>query len=270
MRKVMLLVLTLLVSASAMPVDAQLREILRGARDLARDAKDTVRTVQSLSSVSFGDTRAARNTAAQTDDEDGGGYVPYGSTGGSGASAAGVSGAGAALDSGSQVFFYSASWCKFCDRARSHMQARQVAFVEKDIESDPNNRAEYDRLRTRGVPVLLFGTKTMSGFSAAHFDQAYSDFQARLGGGAGTAASAAPAAAPAEVRRAEGVAFQAGDALTSKIAGIKLMSDPSRTAPVVAALSKSQSIVYLGEERNGFLKVATDAGDGWIDRLLVK
>jgi glutaredoxin len=244
MRLFILIVTAFVTVLVAAPAPAQFGDILRDVRNVARDARDAVVAVRSLTTVTFGESRPANAPAASNGPN--------------------ASGAGAALDSGSEVFLYSTSWCKYCDRAREHMQARQIQFVEKDIESSPNNRAEYDQLRSRGIPVLLFGTKTMSGFSTSAFDKMYGEFQTRLSGSADPSTDTAGSPGTAQTGLA------AGTALTSKLAEIKVHSDASRAAQVVGTVARSQTIVYLGEERDGFLKVATDVGDGWVDRLLVK
>jgi curli biogenesis system outer membrane secretion channel CsgG len=64
-------------------------------------------------------------------------------------------------------------------------------------------------------------------------------------------------------------AFNAGDVLKPKIAGIKLLSAPNNSAKEIAALTQADQMVFEGGEQNGFLKVVTPRGSGWISKLLV-
>ena len=54
---------------------------------------------------------------------------------------------------------------------------------------------------------------------------------------------------------AAGVGANEGDVIYPKINNVKLMAQPSDTAKVVATLAKSDELVYMGEERSGYLKV---------------
>jgi hypothetical protein len=61
-----------------------------------------------------------------------------------------------------------------------------------------------------------------------------------------------------------------GDVMVAKIAGAKVLRNPQDSAGVLMALSKTDEVLYLGEERNGFLKVTSPQGDGWVKKVLLK
>lgn len=64
------------------------------------------------------------------------------------------------------VTLYSTSWCGWCRKSRQLMQALGIAFVEKNVESDPRAAAEKDRLAPGfGVPVLVRGGEVMRGYN---------------------------------------------------------------------------------------------------------
>jgi hypothetical protein len=67
-----------------------------------------------------------------------------------------------------------------------------------------------------------------------------------------------------------GAAFDAGDVITGKIGGLKLYSQPSKTSKVVASLGKGEEIIYTGEEKNGFMSVQGNSGEGWVEKILIK
>lgn len=66
-----------------------------------------------------------------------------------------------------------------------------------------------------------------------------------------------------------GAAYNEGDVLGPKIDNIKLMAAPSDAAKVNAQLKKTDDLVYLGEEKDGFLKVQGSAAEGWVKKTLV-
>jgi hypothetical protein len=65
-------------------------------------------------------------------------------------------------------------------------------------------------------------------------------------------------------------AASAGDVMMAKIAGVKVLKNPADSAGELMALSKTDEVLYLGEEKNGFLKVTSPRGDGWVKKVLLK
>ncbi len=164
-----------------------------------------------------------------------------------------------------KVILYRTAWCGHCKRAAAYMERKGVAFVERDIETNPSYRNEYAKAGGgRGVPVIVFGEKTMTGFSEKAFDKHYAAFQARP----------APAASGREMgdvdSRSDTIAPQAGQTMLGKIAGVKVYTQPSKTSEKLVVLSKTDEVIYMGEERDGLYRVTTEKGDGWVDKLLLR
>ncbi len=65
-----------------------------------------------------------------------------------------------------------------------------------------------------------------------------------------------------------GSAYNEGDVLSPKI-NIKLLGTPTDGGKVVASLTKEDDMVFMGEEKDGFLKVQASAGEGWVKKALV-
>ncbi|HET9645137.1 MAG TPA: CsgG/HfaB family protein [Burkholderiaceae bacterium] len=61
-----------------------------------------------------------------------------------------------------------------------------------------------------------------------------------------------------------------GDVLVPKIAGAKVLRTPQDGAAELQTLSKSDEVLYLGEEKNGFMKVTAPKGDGWVKKVLLR
>ncbi|MGH7468842.1 MAG: CsgG/HfaB family protein [Longimicrobiales bacterium] len=71
------------------------------------------------------------------------------------------------------------------------------------------------------------------------------------------------AAAPA------GPVYSEGDVIRPKIDNVKLLVKPNDTEGEIATLKKTDELVYLGVEKDGFLQVQGAAGSGWIKKLLI-
>lgn len=68
------------------------------------------------------------------------------------------------------VVVYGASWCSACRQAESWLEDNGIPFVEKDIEEDPEARAEMQRkaraagVPTTGIPVIDVNGRLLTGF----------------------------------------------------------------------------------------------------------
>lgn len=66
-----------------------------------------------------------------------------------------------------------------------------------------------------------------------------------------------------------GAVFSPGAVLRPKIDSVKLLEAPKDGAAEVVSLSKSDELVFLGEETDGFIRVQSGKGGGWIRTMLV-
>jgi glutaredoxin len=75
-----------------------------------------------------------------------------------------------------EVIIYGASWCGVCKQAAGYLRAKQVPFVEKDIEREPGARSEMQAkaraqgVSTSGIPVIDVYGKLMGGFDRGQLD----------------------------------------------------------------------------------------------------
>ncbi len=67
-----------------------------------------------------------------------------------------------------------------------------------------------------------------------------------------------------------GAVFNEGDVLSPKIAGIKLLAEPSDTAKTVATLGRNDEVVVVGGEKDGFINVQGASGSGWVKIVLAQ
>ena len=54
-----------------------------------------------------------------------------------------------------------------------------------------------------------------------------------------------------------------------KIAGVKAYKNAAEGA-VVATLSKTDEVIFEGEEKDGFMKVETGKGTGWVKAIMMR
>jgi hypothetical protein len=66
-----------------------------------------------------------------------------------------------------------------------------------------------------------------------------------------------------------GAVYEEGDVVVPKIDNIKLLAAPDAAAKELATLMKTQELVYLGEEKDGFIRVQAASGAGWVKSVLV-
>jgi curli biogenesis system outer membrane secretion channel CsgG len=66
-----------------------------------------------------------------------------------------------------------------------------------------------------------------------------------------------------------GAVFAEGDVVAPKIDNIKVLAEPKDGSRTVGTVGKADDLVYLGEEKDGFVKVQGSSGEGWIKKALV-
>jgi hypothetical protein len=66
-----------------------------------------------------------------------------------------------------------------------------------------------------------------------------------------------------------GAVFNEGDTVLPKIANVKILAEPNDGAKVIATLTKGDEMIVVGEEKNGYLKVESGDGGGWVRKVLV-
>jgi glutaredoxin len=56
------------------------------------------------------------------------------------------------------IMFYSTAWCPDCTRARAFLDKQRVAYVNVDIDENPEGRAVVEKLNrgNRSVPTIVF------------------------------------------------------------------------------------------------------------------
>jgi curli biogenesis system outer membrane secretion channel CsgG len=66
-----------------------------------------------------------------------------------------------------------------------------------------------------------------------------------------------------------GMSFNDGDVLTPKIDNVKLLADCADGARAVTTVKKADELVFLGQEKNGYVKVQGASAEGWVKKTLV-
>jgi hypothetical protein len=83
-------------------------------------------------------------------------------------------------------------------------------------------------------------------------------------------ATAGPASQANAANSVQANPMVAGDVMVAKIAGARVLRQPQDGAPELMALGRSDEVLVLGEEVNGYVKVTAPRGDGWIKKLMLR
>jgi hypothetical protein len=82
-------------------------------------------------------------------------------------------------------------------------------------------------------------------------------------------AKAGPASQANAANSVKAGAGNAGDVYVGKIGGVKVYRGANE-GPELTTLTKNDEVIFEGEEQNGFMKVATNKGTGWVKAIMMK
>lgn len=68
------------------------------------------------------------------------------------------------------VTVYTSSTCPHCVTAKDYLKEKNVEFVEKNVQTDPEARKELIKMGHMGVPVVVIDGEEIVGFDKAKID----------------------------------------------------------------------------------------------------
>ncbi len=68
-----------------------------------------------------------------------------------------------------KVEIYTASYCSECQRAKTYLRDKGIAFIEYDVEKDRAHLREFYARGGRGIPYLFVNGRAMHGFDVERF-----------------------------------------------------------------------------------------------------
>ena len=71
----------------------------------------------------------------------------------------------------SKVTVYTSNTCPYCTMAKDYLKDREVAFEEKDVQTDKEARQELMAMGYTGVPVICVDDEQIVGFDKARLDE---------------------------------------------------------------------------------------------------
>lgn len=75
------------------------------------------------------------------------------------------------VGSTSAVHIYTTESCGYCKKAKAHMQAKGISYVEYDVEKDEAASDAFRKYGGRGVPLLVVGENVIHGWNADELDE---------------------------------------------------------------------------------------------------
>lgn len=71
----------------------------------------------------------------------------------------------------SKVTVYTSNTCPYCTMAKDYLKEREVAFEEKNVQTDKEARQELMAMGYTGVPVICVDDEQIVGFDKARLDE---------------------------------------------------------------------------------------------------
>jgi ribosomal protein S18 acetylase RimI-like enzyme/glutaredoxin len=68
------------------------------------------------------------------------------------------------------IIVYSIAHCPMCAAVKEYLKGRGIEFTERDVEEDPEARAEFDEFGFRGTPLTVVDGEPVLGFDRAKLD----------------------------------------------------------------------------------------------------
>jgi glutaredoxin len=69
------------------------------------------------------------------------------------------------------VVLFSQGWCEFSEMVRLHLESRGQPYLERDIDTDPDARAEMMKLGGTATPVTVIDGEVVIGYDDAAIDE---------------------------------------------------------------------------------------------------
>lgn len=63
-----------------------------------------------------------------------------------------------------KVFIFTQTYCPACIHAKQYMSEHKIEYVELDIETSPEALSAFERIKGRGVPLLIINKQMSYGF----------------------------------------------------------------------------------------------------------
>lgn len=72
----------------------------------------------------------------------------------------------------SQIALYGTDTCPYCKEARSYFQSKNISIVDYDIDTHDKGQKDFQKLDGDIVPLILIGSRKISGFDPIAIDEA--------------------------------------------------------------------------------------------------
>jgi glutaredoxin 3 len=70
-----------------------------------------------------------------------------------------------------QVIVYHGNGCRFCQEEMEYLKHKNVAFIAKNVHSDPEARQELIALGSKTIPTTVVGSEVVVGFEVERINE---------------------------------------------------------------------------------------------------
>lgn len=70
-----------------------------------------------------------------------------------------------------KLILYTADWCSQCRQARSYLRHKNIPFQDYNVETSHKGAADYKRMGSGKLPIVILNDNTSRGFSIKGFEQ---------------------------------------------------------------------------------------------------
>lgn len=71
-----------------------------------------------------------------------------------------------------KVIIYSQETCGYCKMLKAFLEENKIKYEDKDINADPKNMEDFQKLGIAGTPITIIDGKTIVGFKVEELKKA--------------------------------------------------------------------------------------------------
>jgi glutaredoxin len=70
-----------------------------------------------------------------------------------------------------KIYLFTQTYCPSCLHMKKYFKENNINFVELDIETNPQAKSAFDRIKGRGTPMMVINKKIAYGFNLPFIEE---------------------------------------------------------------------------------------------------